>query len=57
VAVASFVMHQRQHLCVVAPNGTALTLLTLRFADEILPVPKEAAAAKLNLPMPKGRGF
>ena len=48
VAVASFVMHQRQHLCVVAPNGTSLTLLTLRFPDEILPVSKEAAAPKVS---------
>jgi DNA end-binding protein Ku len=48
VAVANFVMHQRQHLCVVAPNGTALTLLTLRFADEILPMEKEAAAPKVS---------
>ena len=48
VAVANFVMHQRQHLCVVAPTGTALTLLTLRFADELLPQAKEAATAKVT---------
>jgi len=47
VAVASFVMHQRQHLCVVAPNGTSLVLLTLRFADEILPATKEGGAPKV----------
>jgi DNA end-binding protein Ku len=48
VAVATFVMHQRQHLCVLAPSGTALTLLTLRFADEILPESKESSAPKVS---------
>jgi DNA end-binding protein Ku len=48
VAVATFVMHQRQHLCVVAPAESSLTLLTLRFPDEILPVEKEAASAKVT---------
>jgi DNA end-binding protein Ku len=48
VAVATFVMHQRQHLCVVAPSGTSLTLLTLRFSDEILPESKEAAGPKVS---------
>jgi DNA end-binding protein Ku len=37
VAVGSFVMRGRQHLCAIAPNGNALMLLTLRFADEVLP--------------------
>jgi DNA end-binding protein Ku len=37
VAIGTFVMRGRQHLCVVAPNGHALMLLTLRFADEVLP--------------------
>lgn len=48
VAVATFVMHQRQHLCVVAPSESGLTLLTLRFPNEILPVEKEAASAKVT---------
>lgn len=48
VAVATFVMHQRQHLCVVAPADSSLTLLTLRFPDEILPVEKEAASARVT---------
>ena len=48
VAVASFVMHQRQHLCVVAPSESSLMLLTLRFPDEILPLAKEAASAKVT---------
>ena len=43
VALATFVMRGRQHLCVVAPNEKSLMLLTLRFADEILP-PVAAAA-------------
>lgn len=47
VAVATFVMHQRQHLCVVAPSGSALVLLTLRFEDEILSE-KEPAAVKVS---------
>jgi DNA end-binding protein Ku len=37
VAVATFVMRGRQHLCAIAPNGQVLMLLTLRFADEVLP--------------------
>jgi DNA end-binding protein Ku len=37
VAVATFVMRGRQHLCVVSPNENALMLLTLRFANELLP--------------------
>lgn len=49
VAVATFVMHQRQHLCAVAPSGSSLMLLTLRFADEILPVPaKEGGTSKVS---------
>jgi DNA end-binding protein Ku len=44
VAVATFVMRGREHLCIVAPAGGCLTLITLRFADEILPAVKPAAA-------------
>lgn len=36
VAVATFVMHQRQHLCAIEPHGPQLLLQTLRFDDEIL---------------------
>ena len=36
VAVATFVMHQREHLCTVAPQGQILVLQTLRFEDEVL---------------------
>jgi DNA end-binding protein Ku len=55
VAIATFVMHQREHLCAIAPQGPALMLLTLRFADEVLPAeriptakitPAELAMAK-----------
>jgi DNA end-binding protein Ku len=49
VAVATFVMRGRQHLCVVAPNEDMLVLLTLRFANEVLPaasVESDAAAGK-----------
>lgn len=48
VAVATFVMHQREHLCVVAPSGVTLMLLTLRFADEILPVSDKVPATKIS---------
>jgi DNA end-binding protein Ku len=48
VAVATFVMHQRQHLCAIAPQGTSLMLLTLRFADELLPVTEAKSAAKIS---------
>jgi DNA end-binding protein Ku len=44
VAIATFVMHQRQHLCAIAPQGSALMLLTLRFADEVLPAERIPAA-------------
>jgi DNA end-binding protein Ku len=48
VAVATFVMHQRQHLCAIAPQRTSLMLLTLRFADEVLPAPEYKATAKVT---------
>ncbi|HEY1891824.1 MAG TPA: Ku protein [Steroidobacteraceae bacterium] len=48
VAVATFVMHQREHLCAVVPSESSLTLLALRFPDEILPVEKEAASPKVT---------
>jgi DNA end-binding protein Ku len=44
VAVATFVMHQRQHLCAIAPQGASLVLLTLRFADEVLPATEKNTA-------------
>jgi DNA end-binding protein Ku len=47
VAVATFVMHQRQHLCVIVPEGPGLVLQTLRFADELLPA-SGAVAAKVT---------
>jgi DNA end-binding protein Ku len=48
VAVATFVMHQRQHLCVIAPQGGLLMLLTLRFADEVLPATERKPTAKIS---------
>jgi DNA end-binding protein Ku len=48
VAVATFVMHQRQHLCTIAPQGASLMLLTLRFADEVLPASGYKASAKVS---------
>jgi len=47
-AVATFVMHQRQHLCAIAPQGASLMLLTLRFADEVLPATEKVASAKIS---------
>lgn len=44
VAVATFVMHQREHLCAIAPEGNSLMLLTLRFADEVLPATGKVSA-------------
>jgi DNA end-binding protein Ku len=52
VAVATFVMRGRQHLCVVAPYEGALMLLTLRFANEVLPpvaVKNAAGSAKASV--------
>jgi DNA end-binding protein Ku len=48
VAVATFVMHQRQHLCAIAPQGTSLMLLTLRFADEVLTETERKPTAKIS---------
>jgi DNA end-binding protein Ku len=50
VAVATFVMRGRQHLCVVTPAAGSLMLITLRFADEILPAVKPAANSKSAKP-------
>lgn len=48
VAVATFVMHQREHLCAIAPLGTSLMLLTLRFADELLPAAERKSTPKIS---------
>jgi DNA end-binding protein Ku len=48
VAIATFVMHQRQHLCAIAPQGTSLMLLTLRFADEVLSETERKPTAKIS---------
>src|SRR5450631_1944430 len=50
VAVATFVMHQRQHLCAIAPQGALLVLQTLRFAGELLRVSEAGAAANKVTP-------
>jgi DNA end-binding protein Ku len=47
VAVATFVMRGRQHLCVVTAMPESLVLLTLRFANEVLP-PLALTSAKLT---------
>jgi DNA end-binding protein Ku len=43
VAVATFVMRGREHLCVITASGGSLMLITLRFANEILPAMRPAA--------------
>jgi len=53
VAVATFVMRGRQHLCIVAPNAGMLMLITLRFADEILPASKDSEKTKSKALKPK----
>jgi DNA end-binding protein Ku len=50
VAVGTVVMRGRQHLCLVAPHGRALLLMTLRFADELL------SPDKLDLPASSLKG-
>ncbi|MDB6083836.1 MAG: repair protein [Gammaproteobacteria bacterium] len=50
VAISTFVMRGRQHLCLVAPHGRALMLMTLRFPDELLP------AESLGLPAASLKG-
>ena len=50
VAVASFVMRGREHLCVVTAGEPAMMLVTLRFADEILPPAKPSTAAEFAKP-------
>jgi DNA end-binding protein Ku len=41
-------MHQRQHLCAIAPQGTSLMLLTLRFADEVLSESERQPTGKIS---------
>jgi DNA end-binding protein Ku len=41
-------MHQREHLCTIAPQGASLMLLTLRFADEVLPGTGYKATGKIS---------
>ena len=53
VAVATFVMRGRQHLCMVTPNAGMLMLITLRFADEILPASKDSEKTKSKALKPK----
>jgi DNA end-binding protein Ku len=50
VAIATFVMRGRQHLCMVAPHERALMVTTLRFADELL------APDALDLPPASAKG-
>lgn len=49
LAIGSFVMRSRQHLCALVAQGRVLLLNTLRFAEELLP------AAELDLPPANAR--
>lgn len=46
IAVATVVIRTRQHIAALMPMGDIFVLNTLRFAPEILPMPKPVAAAK-----------
>ncbi|HVS99567.1 MAG TPA: Ku protein [Solirubrobacterales bacterium] len=37
VAIARFVLRNKEHLAAIRSNGTLLTLTTMRFADEVVP--------------------
>jgi DNA end-binding protein Ku len=43
IAIATFVMHQRQHLCVLTPHDSIVLLQTLRFEDELAPLSEARA--------------
>ncbi|HTR74589.1 MAG TPA: Ku protein [Solirubrobacterales bacterium] len=49
VAIARFVLRNKEHLAAIRSNGTLLTLTTMRFADEVVPaeeleiLPEQAA--------------
>jgi len=47
LGLARVVLHTREHLCALLPQAEALMLITLRYADEILP------AGELELPAPR----
>jgi DNA end-binding protein Ku len=49
IAIGSFVMRSRQHLCALVAQGRVLLLNTLRFAEELRP------AAELDLPPASAR--
>lgn len=53
VAVATFVMRGRQHLCMVTPGAGTLLLITLRFADEILPASRNSERGTAKSAKPK----
>ncbi|HUR69763.1 MAG TPA: Ku protein [Candidatus Thermoplasmatota archaeon] len=50
VAIARVVMRQREHLVVVRPIGEALTMTTLNYHDEIIPVDTLELPAKTKVP-------
>jgi DNA end-binding protein Ku len=55
VAFATFVLRGREHLCVVTATDRLMMLVTLRFADEILP-PAQLSAAGTDVKLAKPKG-
>jgi len=60
VAVARFVLRNREHLAAIRPMGKVLTMATMRFADEVVPpeqledvVPEDSKPQKRELDMAK----
>ena len=53
-ALGRFVMRAKEYLVIVREHGSALTLSTMRFADEVRPTKGlDAATAKVHRPTPK----
>jgi DNA end-binding protein Ku len=48
VAIGTFVMHQRQHLCAISALDQSLMLLMLRFSEELLAAPEHKTAVKIG---------
>lgn len=53
VGIATFVLREREHLCALRAKGSLLVLETMRFADEVRPVPGELSG--IEELTPRGR--
>jgi DNA end-binding protein Ku len=54
VAIARFVLRNKEHLAAIRPMGDVLTLTTMRFADEVVP-PEQLDGVESNGEKPKKR--